>query len=69
MRKKFENILKEHGIYGEDIEKIMYAVHDMLTFMADKIDEEEPYATKTVKEYNDAAYKVYCLCDVLQLEE
>ena len=65
MKEKFESILNEHGIYGEDVEDILFAVHDMLAFMADKIYEEEPYAKATVREYNDAAYKVFCLRDVL----
>ena len=51
MKEKFENILNEHGIYGEDIEQILFAVHDMFALMADKTFEEEPYAKETVKEY------------------
>ena len=65
MKEKFESILNERGIYGEDVEQVLYAVHDMLAFMADKIYEEEPYAHVTIREYNDAAYKVFCLRDVL----
>ena len=65
MKERFEIILNEHGIYGEDVEEILFAVHDMLAFMADKTYKEEPYATETVRKYNSAAYEVFCLCDVL----
>lgn len=30
MKEKFESILKEHGIYGEDVEEILYSVQEML---------------------------------------
>lgn len=68
MKEKFERILNAHGIYGEDVEDILFAVHDMLAFMADKTHEEEPHAIASVREYNDAAYKVFCLRDVLYEE-
>lgn len=65
MKEQFESILNEHGIFGEDIEQVLYAVHDMLALIADKIYDENPYATSTVREYNDAAYKVFSLRNVL----
>ncbi|MGN0318718.1 MAG: hypothetical protein ACI4E1_12380 [Lachnospira sp.] len=65
MKEKFESILNEHGIYGEDIEQVLYAVHDMLAFMADKTYEEEPFAHETIRKYNNAAYEVFCLRNVL----
>lgn len=60
-REKFESILEDHGIYGEDVEQILSAVHDMLVFVADEIQKEEPYATKTIEKYNSAAYEVFSL--------
>ena len=65
MKEKFESILNEHGIYGEDVEQVLYAVHDMLAFMADKTYEEEPNAHETIKRYNATAYEVFCLREVL----
>ena len=65
MKEKFENILNEHGIYGEDIEQILFAVHDMFALMADKTYDEEPNAHETIRKYNDTAYTVFCLRDVL----
>ena len=61
MKEKFEDILKEHGIYGEDAEEILYAVHDMLSFVADKTKREEPYATNYIDRIEKAAYEVYSL--------
>ena len=65
MKEKFESILNEHGIYGEDVEQVLFAVHDMLAFMADKTYDEEPNAHETIRKYNDTAYVVFCLREVL----
>ena len=65
MKEKFETILKEHGLYCEDAEEILYAVNDMLLFMADKIKKEEPYATNTINRLEKAAYEVYSLASDL----
>ena len=61
MREKFEKILEEHGIYGEDPEDILYAVHDMLILVADETKENEPYATNSIDRLEKAAYEVFSL--------
>ena len=65
MREEFRNILNEHGIHGEDIEAILYAVSDMLNFVADKIKVEEPYAVTTIRDIERTAYEVFSLTDYL----
>lgn len=65
MKEKFESILKEHGILGEDIEEILYAVSDMLNFAADKTKEAYPYATNSVDRLEKAAYEVHSLANEL----
>jgi len=65
MREKFEEILKEHNIYGEDIEEILYAVSDMLEYMADETKEKEPYAVNTIDRMEKAAYEVRSLVNDL----
>ena len=65
MREKFEYILKEHGIYGEDIEEILFAVSDMLNFVADKTKSEESYATNSIDRLEKAAYEVFSLANEL----
>lgn len=65
MKEKFEAILKEHGIYGEDVEEILYAVHDMLLLVADETKEKEPYATNYIDRIERAAYEVFSLASDL----
>ncbi len=65
MREKFESILEEHGIYGEDVEEILYAVSDMLDYVADKIKEDESYATTSIDELGKASYAVFSLANDL----
>lgn len=61
MKEKFKKILEENGIYGEEPEDVLYAVHDMILFIADKIKEEEPYATNSIERMENTAYEVYSL--------
>ena len=61
MKEKFESILNEHGIYGENVKDILCAVSEMLEFTADKIKEEEPYASNTVERIEKSAFEVFSL--------
>ena len=65
MKEKFEDILRKHGIYGEDVEEILYAVHDMLTAVADETKEKEPYATNYIDRVEKAAYEVFSIASDL----
>lgn len=65
MKEKFESILKEHGIYGEDVEEILYAVNEMLTYAADDTKEKYPYATNSIDRLENAAYEVFSLANEL----
>lgn len=65
MKEKFQNILKEHGIYGEDVEDVLNAVNDMLCYMCDKTKEDYPYAVNTINRLEIAAYEVYDLISYL----
>ena len=66
-REKFLEILKDHGIYDDDVEEILYAVTDMLNYMADKMESAEPYAVTTIKHTRDAAHEVRSM--VYELED
>lgn len=66
LKEKFESILKEHGIYGEDIEEILYAVHEMLVYVADETKEKEPYARNSIDRLEKAAYEVFSLANDLE---
>lgn len=65
MNKKFEEILNNNGIYGEDVTDILHSVQEMLEYMADDIKEKEPYATNTIERYNQASYTVFSLISEL----
>lgn len=66
MKDKFEEILQSHGIYGEDIEEILYAVSDMLEYAAKQTRKEAPYAVTSIKKLEDAAYQVFDLGNELE---
>lgn len=58
MREKFEGILKDHGICGDDIEELLYSVSDMLKLVAEETKKNEPYATNSIDRLETAAYEV-----------
>lgn len=58
---KFNEILKEHGIYGEDTKDVLNAVFDMLTYIADDTKKNEPDATNSIERLEIAAYEVWNL--------
>lgn len=66
MKEKFESILNEHGIYGEDIEEILYAVQEMLEYVADDTKKKYPYATNSIDRLEKAAYEVFSLTNELK---
>lgn len=61
MREKFDEILKEHGIYGEDVENILNAVYDMVIYAADEMKRNEPYATNAIDWLEKVAYEIFNL--------
>lgn len=64
MREKFNQILEKHGIY-EDVEEILYAVSDMLEFVAEETRKNEPYATNSIERAKTAAHEVWSLSNDL----
>ena len=58
MKEKFKTILEEHGVYGEDVEEVLYAVREMMECATEKLKETEPYATVTIREMETSAYHV-----------
>lgn len=57
-KEKFEKMLKDRRLV-DDAEEIISAVSDFLYAKADKIKQEEPYATRTIQKYEDAARVVF----------
>lgn len=58
MREKFDEILEDHGIYGEDVEDVLNAVFDMITYVADETKKNEPYAVNSIDRLKIAAHEV-----------
>ena len=65
MKEKFEEVLKYHGLYGEDPEVIFNAVHDMLIVLANDLKEKEPYAVNTINRLEVTALEVFDMCTYL----
>ena len=61
MKEKFEKILNEHGIYGEDSEEILYAVQDFIESVINETKEKEPYATNTIDRLKIASQEIFNL--------
>lgn len=61
MREKFDEILKSHGIYGEDVEKVLYSVQEMLEYVAEETKKNEPYAINSIERMETAAQEVFNL--------
>lgn len=61
MREKFDEILKGHGIYGEDVEEILYSVQDMLEYVAKETKKNEPYAINSIDRLKMASQEVFNL--------
>lgn len=66
MKKEFENILNEHGIYGEDVEEILYAVQDMIEAVINETKEKEPYATNSIERLEIASREIFNLTYVYE---
>ena len=58
------------GMDASDLEDIFNMVHDLLTAEADAIKVREPYATRTIREYEEAARRIslsrYDFCDAFE---
>ena len=58
------------GMDASDLEDIFDMVYDLLTAEADAIKVAEPYASRTIREYEDAATRIhfsrYDFCDAFE---
>ena len=69
LRDKFKKILVNHGIFCEDAEEILLAVHDMVCLAAVELKKKEPYATVTIRNLEKTAYELFYLSTRLDDEE
>lgn len=58
------------GMDASDLEDIFNMMHDLLTAEADAIKSKEPYAKRTISEYEEAARRIslsrYDFCDAFE---
>lgn len=69
MKEKLNQIMKDHGIFGEEVETILEVVQDMLTCAADDLKENNPEAVNSIDELEQAARTIWNLYTDLQYEE
>lgn len=65
MREKFDEILKDHGIYGEDVKDILDAVYDMVIYIADETKKNEHCVTNSIDRLETTAYEIFSLSNDL----
>lgn len=58
IKEEIKKIMKDNYIFGSDCEDAIQFVHDLLELRTKKLEENEPYATKTIKRLKEAAYEV-----------
>ena len=63
MKEKFEEIMNERGLYGDDPEEVIRAVYDLICYKSDKTKEKYPYAVREIDELEKAAYRIFELLD------
>ena len=65
MEDKFKQILEDHGIYGEDVTEVLYAVCDIFEYMANETKKNEPYAIKAIDRYETVSKEISMLINGL----
>lgn len=66
LKERFEEAKKEHTMLDtEEAENACQFVSKLLQLLSEHIEEEEPYATRSIKELNDAEHKAYHAIDDL----
>lgn len=65
-RSKLKEIMMQYGIVESELMSVCDFVSELLHQRALEIEKEEPYATNTIAEYEDAAYKAFELMDYIE---
>ena len=60
-----KKLMKKYLIFENDIDYVCNFCSELLEEMAKEIEENEPYATNTIKRYKDAADEVFNLIDYI----
>ena len=65
-RKQFKEIMNNNYILDCDVEDSIYFIRDLLEAQADEIKTNEPYATRSIRELEEAARRVYDLLEYIE---
>lgn len=66
-KSELKNLMKKYGVEEFEYEDVCDFVSDLLEVMAKELEENEPYATTTIKNYKKASYEAFNL--VYYIEE
>lgn len=69
MKEKLNQIMKDHGIFGEEVETILEVVQDMLTYVADDLKENNPQAVRSIDDLEKATRTIWDLQTNLEYYE
>ena len=69
-RSELKELMLEHCIVECELEDVCDFVSELLYRRAKELEEEEPYATRTIQKYEEAAYEAYDLIHyIAEIEE
>ena len=69
-RTELKELMKKHCIVECELDDVCEFVSDLLYFRAKELEKTEPYATRTIQKYEEAAYEAYDLIEYIsELEE
>ena len=68
---ELKKIMSENYIFDSEVDDAIQFVQDLLEFKAKELEQNEPYATNTIRRLKDAAHEVWELQEYVEdaLEE
>lgn len=69
-RSELRKVMEEYCIVECELDDVCNFVSELLHRRAKELEKEEPYATRTIQKYEEAAYEAFDLIDYLsEIEE
>lgn len=62
---KLKELMDQHCIVPSELDDVFAFVSDLLYFQAKELEENEPYATRSIAQLQNAAHEVDCLVDYI----
>jgi hypothetical protein len=59
-------IMEDNYIFPSEVDDAIQFVQDLLEFQAKELEQNEPYATKTIKDLRTAAHEVWMLQEYVE---